>query len=1388
MTTHLQLAMAMGADHRNQYLFSDHYLNELLPQDPRWEQALPEAEEFWTWIQDLYAREQGQLADYNESQLEEHWFEPILEKLGHVFERQAGVPGLDAGVKHPDYVFFPDQATRQAAVSAQSTEGYTAEALAVGEVKRWDTPLGKKRRGGGPRFEDQNPSWQVDYYVRATDLDWGVLSNGRLWRLVHRDTSQRLSIYYEVDLVDLLGRGDAGAMRYFTLFFCQAAFRADARGRIFLDDALAASNAYAVELEEDLEENVYHALERLMQGFLDLPQNGLGADDLRAIYDNSLYLLYRLLFILYGESRGLLPMDNEQYREQYSLEAIKADIIGERAPTASLTTIIWGRLKTLFHIINGDDAELNRLLRVPRYNGGLFDPQQHPFLEKKQVGDQALGEAIDLLSRRTTGAGREFADYRSLGVRHLGSIYEGLLEYQPRIAREPMVVVGGEWCPEERPLGSQKTLKVSNVVDRRDAGQVYLETDRGERKATGSYYTPQYIVEYIVEHTLGPLVDEARERVKARAKEARGKAEQSLRQSSGQALVDEVLSLKCLDPAMGSGHFLVEATEFLALALATDPYVETEAPAEEDLIHWRRRVVERCIYGVDKNPLAVELAKLSLWLATVAAGRPLSFLDHHLKCGDSLIGAWVEDLGEIPSVMLGRKALKEREARYEAGVRQANLFEMRLTEKLPVVMGRILEITEVESKDYDAVRAKEGADQAVRQLKAPFEAVANLWTSAYFGNEFINGEYDEALMQIGQPETLMALDAVQRAQKIAGERRFFHWELAFPEVFYDERGQRLGERAGFDAVVGNPPYLNVDLVWGKQSTQAEYLKSRYAVVWMGKSDVYYYFFKMALDLTNSLGFVSFITSRYYLEAHYADGLRNCLLDASRVREIIDFRNFTVFEGVGTKVCITTLQKDCADGKQETVQVKFFQLGPDLEAVDVKRLLGSEEKQMLHFSQIQQSQIPRNVWNLANWKNSHLISRIDEQCVLLGDMCFIGQGMQTGANHVFVVDRATIRNYQIGEHFVRKLVKNQDIMPYSIDFRDLYLLYPEDLVELSRHTGLGQYMKEHQDALESRAAYKRGDCKWFKFTWPLHKEKYDQPKLVVPFIAAENRFALDEHSEYIGLTDTYAIFSESSTKVSLKYLLALLNSRLLNFRYRFIAKPKDYRYEYFENGLRKIPVRRIDFTTPSDEREALVAEGKARAEVAIETLAASGVVGLDTPMDQAVLAQAASPALAFVEGRLDQEPEQADVIHDLLAYLAERMIEMHQEKQERVEGFWLDLEGVVDAETFEVLHDNGTWESSLWKAEACRSFVDGESRSTRHLDESLGWNEGCFKAFVKMLARKVSNLSEVVGVYRKHHPAYQELVERIEATDRLIDLVVYRLYGLTEEEVAIVEGR
>ena len=309
------------------------------------------------------------------------------------------------------------------------------------------------------------------------------------------------------------------------------------------------------------------------------------------IHANCLILLYRLLFILYAESRGLLPVENPDYAARYSLAALAGtihDALDRDDLIIPTISDYWARLRGLFTLINDGWLHL-----VPQYNGGLFNPEHHPFLEEYELGNEALARVIELLTRT---ARRERIAYRDLDVRHLGNIYEGLLEYQPQIAAQDLVV--------DSKRGREAVIPKSSpdqAIDYRE-GEVYLLTDKGDRKATGSYYTPDYIVRYIVENTLAPL--------------CKNKS------------VDEILSLKILDPATGSGHFLVGVVDYLAEELITHPMapIMTESASEEtELAYWRRRVVESCVYGVDLNPMAVELAKLSLWLHTVAKGEPLSF-------------------------------------------------------------------------------------------------------------------------------------------------------------------------------------------------------------------------------------------------------------------------------------------------------------------------------------------------------------------------------------------------------------------------------------------------------------------------------------------------------------------------------------------------------------------------------------------------------------------------------------------------------------------------------------------------------------------------------------------------------------------------------------------
>ncbi len=1352
MKAPLQLRMGMQPSHGNQYLFSDHYLDNLLPDDPRWADALPEAQDFLPWLQELYAQEEAQLSDYTETQLEDHWFVPILHRLGHVFERQAGVPGLDAGVKRPDYVFFPDDETRQKAAEAQKTADYAANALAVGEVKAWDVSLGKRQRGGGPSFEARNPSWQVDYYVRSTGLDWGMLSNGRLWRLVHKDTSQRLSIYYEVDLVELLTRGDPGAVRYFTFFFRQAAIRPDSQGRVFLQDAVKASSAYAVALGEDLQQNVYQALERLMQGFLDLPANGLGPADLGQIYDNSLYLLYRLLFILYGESRGLLPLQNDRYRTNYSLSHMKDEIARLETMPAPMTTVYWGRLQNLFHIINGDDAELNRYLGVPRYNGGLFDRELHSFLEQKAVGDRALVEAVDLLSRRRTDSRREFVDYRTLGVRDLGSIYEGLLEYQPRCATEPVLAVRDR--KGERWVTASEAPKGAKVVDGRDAGQVYLETDRGQRKATGSYYTPQYIVQYIVENTLGQLVEEARARVKERAKKARGKA---ARANAEQSLVREILDLKVLDPAMGSGHFLVEATEFLALALATDPYVESEARMEEDLTHWKRRVVERCIYGVDKNPLAVELAKLSLWLATVAADKPLSFLDHHLRCGDSLIGARVADLGWAPPAVLTKKAQKQLEQQ-KAG--QMNMFEYTLSQRLPAVMGRILEIIEVETDEYDTVQAKEAADMAVQELKAPFQAVADLWVSAYFGHQFTPGGYDQALQSIGQPGELLALPAVHQAREMGRERRFFHWELAFPEVFYDRNGQPLGDAAGFDAVVGNPPYLNAWLMTLEDPESRSAIQNMISkpTTLEGHWDLYAAFIVRSLQIIRQGGGHSFIVPDALFREKYASTLRKYLLSHKSIERVLHFEDTNVFDEVSRHCVVYVVRSQLP---QTEALTGIDAPSPD----DASLVLAVGELAQKEWLETKGAQIRTE---LASPIIRQIRGKVLSNSIRVGQFAYVMVGATTHSRDGRSFKKADIVSpTPVGN--AKRFLDGKALARYEMSWDGRHIDYRQQEMYGPRFAELFESEKVivRKRTVENERLVACYDNSGF----------YGDDTLVL--------ITYYENLEGTGAESSFEGFERAKAPYpSLLFLAALLNSNVLTyiFRVQFATGTLQGSYsDVYPQQVRDFPIRHICFTTPAEGRARLVEVGITEATEWIKVTEGAS----DSSVSFSVFSD--SKLGRWLDARLAAEPEQADVIHDLLAHLAEQMIELNKRKQAVVEAFWLDLEGVTDAGTFAALRHKGKQERTLWnRTEACRPFVGQESHATRRLNESLAWSEDAFKAFVRLLARKVQDLSDLVSVYRKHSPTYRQLVARIASTDRLIDLIVYRLYGLTEEEIGIVE--
>ncbi len=360
-----------------------------------------------------------------------------------------------------------------------------------------------------------------------------------------------------------------------------------------------------------------------------------------------------------------------------------------------------------------------------------------------------------------------------------------------------------------RPAGTPVPQGYELTTGYHSKGSVYLATDKGERRSYGSYYTPDHIVSYIVENTLSPLCGEISGKLDQEIREAEIEFEaatrdqrpaiseklDTLRNDFG----NRVLKLRVLDPAMGSGHFLVRTCQYLAEEIATnpntgDPELSSASSDESSLTYWRRRVVEACVFGVDLNPMAVELAKLALWLDTVSVGHPLSFLDLHLLPGNSLIGARLAELGSLP----------------DAPPIIENRFGAEFRERLPVITRALLDIQQMPSDTAAQVKEK---DRLLRTHFRPFldgfRTVADLWSSFFFysGTHRVTPElYDAAVHRLGNRSGVRRfIDAAELSGAISSVHQSgfdcFHWELEFPDIFEPDGAER-----GFDAVIGNPPY------------------------------------------------------------------------------------------------------------------------------------------------------------------------------------------------------------------------------------------------------------------------------------------------------------------------------------------------------------------------------------------------------------------------------------------------------------------------------------------------------------------------------------------------------------------------------------------------------
>lgn len=1323
----------------NKPLFSEHYLRFRIQELPEWQ--LDITSEFVT-LNKFYLDKKAILPTLNESQTEEVFIKPVLEILGFKYIPQV-ITHRKGRSQRPDYALFANEEIRDIAYTLQTNEtAFYSKVLAIAEAKYWQRALSKiSPNDKKDIFTNENPSFQISSYLIGTNVDWGILTNGREWRLYYRLASSTATEFYPIDLVELLETENAEKLeqfKYFWLFFRCAAFEKNSHNKNFLERVREGSTTYATQVGNELKTLVFEQIfPDLAGGFIaDARRRGKNIQE-KQVYAATLSFLYKLLFLLYAEPRNLLPITTA-YRD-YSLITITqeiAEIVDQQRILSQTSTKIYRSLLSLFEIVDRGDAALE----VTRYNGGLFhfdfhenqDIKDYPdnyFLYEHQLSDVVLAPALDKLARFE----KLPIDYSFLGVRQLGSIYEGLLEYRV-------------------------------VVEDGNTGKVHLENDKGERKATGSYYTPDYIVKYIVSHTLKTILEDRKQqftdlmtqinqvqenlkdgRLGVQSRNGLQKDLQRLERTAQNTLLD----IKICDPAMGSGHFLVEAVDFLTDELINilNEYPEHNPVLEmleitrnsilenlqnqgitidvnklEDTQLLQRVVMKRCIYGVDLNPMAVELAKVSLWLHSFTIGAPLSFLDHHLRCGNSLIGTTAKEA--------------------EAKIQQEESGQLSLLTNPFVGLLGAAEIMRGVSTLSDAtfaeVETSERLFKEFDEAAKPYKRLLDIYVSQFFGIKqaknflerwgtntiYVNSE------NLKDDDFLVYEDA----RRLFDEKRFFHWDLEFPEVFIDLENASWKDNSGFDAVIGNPPYINVLNIEVKER---DYLLRTYNSA-QGRIDIYILFFDKALDILKIEGVCGVITPNKYFVYGYGNFLRKNLLQKTTILNLVDLAKAeSIFTEAATYTVISIF-KNKVSNEDNLIDTTVFISDEPLYILDIDQGQLNNACSRKLIPQNRFLRTPVNVFSLflddIRWK---IYEKTYLTSALIGDICDIEQCIRIGSKKLrdeLIITSGEYSKLLESQESIKTLSKPiidaEEVEKYWINWEGRYLIYDQE-----------------------------------KLYNPKSQQLFQQRKIFVKDIGKKLTVGLDvsEENSYYALNTVYIIVGKSTKEVNVSFLAAILNSPLSDFLYNLLFGALAIRggYMRFREYIQYLPIRQISFITSPELRETYLQN-------------------LITLYEQYQINHHLNILLTQIENHLKQQPSEADVIHDLLAYLAEQMIELNKQKSTEMKGYIKWLERFIGTDI-----DNLTNKSKI------QNYLGDyykQNKSDNHLklDELIDiLKKNKKKIKIDITTRKEQ---EILGKeYESSLNILLPIKMQLKRCNWLIDEIVYLLYGLTAAEKAIIEG-
>lgn len=740
----------------------------------------------------------------SEAQLEERFIGPLLKQLGWVSVTQE-VLTVQGKLAKPDWCLLLEPGQDDALVASKDHQLIAA----ICESKAWGKTLdtGKADRA-------TNPHHQLQDYLSTLRVRFGFLTNGRVWRIYDTDkiTAKKTFIQFDLQAICALDAGPekTAALALFAFFFGRETYAVPAAGAAAgqtsaIEQVIAASADFTLAVEENLkaviygyagEDSLFEAMGRAI--YRANPKTSMAS-----VYENSVVLLFRLLFVVYFEDKNRDLLDKHPFYNRFSLGHIFDNLPARSGPRSPLYDGVYA-LKHLFEMLDEGAEDID----IPLFNGGLFDPQRAPLLLRPKMFDNAtLREILEKLLYKTHRGTTLFdtrRDFKNMSVTHLGRIYEGLLEFRFEKATESAVYLEYETTAtrgkaieayfdayDSAVLRKEKGFRALREISVKK-GDVYLKSASNSRKTSASYYTPPSLSQ--------PLVQAAME-------QALGAAE-----AGGKALMD----LKIMDNACGSGHFLVEAlgalTDLALARLDTDAdlqqLVATESAKIAEQLRFlnldyvpddaqilKRALLKRCIFGVDLNPFAVELARLSLWMDSFVFGTPLSFIEHHVQHGNALMGASVQEFIDYNAVEVAQNDLfvDNLSARFDElrGVMQ-ELAAMRDTTAAEVEHSKKLWKTSIAPKLNLLARALSFICTRRALLAEGDKAACEALSKSH---NLVNELFEEG-------KTKSA--ALRQVEACAQKYHFFHYEVAFPEAF-------AGAHKGFDVIVGNPPWDKVKL-------------------------------------------------------------------------------------------------------------------------------------------------------------------------------------------------------------------------------------------------------------------------------------------------------------------------------------------------------------------------------------------------------------------------------------------------------------------------------------------------------------------------------------------------------------------------------------------------